>query len=898
MATSCEIPQGREISNSIVNDDLPTADALKIADEIEVFDGKGEKHTFKSIYNGPGRPRRVLVVFVRHFFCCSCVSYTSFLAKNATPEKLKEINTEIVIIGHGDPGQVDMYRIDTGCEFPIYTDPSEELYKTLGMIRTWEEGPANKYIPYSSFWVAWASMKNAFWKLLEGYPLWNWGTTNQQGGEFLFEGEGEDKTVTWCHRMRNSRDHTDTDEILEVLGLAKDGDMVARNPWCHVNNQVCRDHLEWRGRPGPFVSFFTNWNAALRRRQWMIDNGATEVVIIAVWLRGLSGVYDAYAMARDLGLNNLHFYRHEVLVRWGIDADSYRILTLFHGIQPTVQVRISVPHMVTTVDVPPDSVDGIETRGPEYDMQLPDITSHLYEDIYMHSGTRNYIKLSRLVQVMGSRVSPIGYDMEFIAAGASWALGKTPSPQKILSRLGLASLVAQDSWPELSAKLSPQASIVLPDDSSFGGLVSRWRDWHGPQPGAVVRYANDHGIPFLARSGGHGATEALQLAKDVIVVDMRGQDVVEIAEDGKSARIGGGASVKKVVNELWAAGKQTVTGICECVGVSAPVLGGGHGWLQGQYGLAADQVISARVVLPDGEVVTASEDSNPDMFWALRGAGHNFGIVTEWQYRIYNINNLKWSYEIFIFLGDKLEEVLALTNKMMKTQPPHLTHWMYIVNIPEIDPDKPIIWYAVISDSDVKEAREYAKPLHDLGPLNVNTGEASMPELADITLMGDDSVGCAKGFTGLRYPIGLKTYDLLAVRKVFNEIADMSKRVPELAGSFFLLEGYSTHGVKKVDAKSSAFPHRDDEILVTPYILYKPNATLNGLAQEHGEKLRRHLLEASGDPEHLRAYVNYAHGTESLEDMYGHEAWRIEKLKSLKKKWDPKNRMRFYAPIV
>ncbi|KAG9495357.1 hypothetical protein J7337_013599 [Fusarium musae] len=494
--------------------------------------------------------------------------------------------------------------------------------------------------------------------------------------------------------------------------------------------------------------------------------------------------------------------------------------------------------------------------------------------------------------------------MEFIAAGVPWALGKAPSAQKILGRLGLASLVSQNSWPELSSKLSPQASIVLPDDSAFGGLVSRWRDWHGPQPGAVVRTFSEsdvqetHGIPFLARSGGHGATEALQLAKDVIVVDLRDQNDVEIAEDGKSATIGGGASVKKVVNELWAAGKQTVTGICECVGVSAPVLGGGHGWLQGQYGLASDQVISARIVLPDGDAVTASEDSNPDLFWALRGAGHNFGIVTEWEYKIYDINTPKWSYEIFIFLGDKLEDVLELTNKMMKTQPPHLTHWIYIVNIPEMDPDKPIIWYAVISDGAAQEARDYAKPLHDLGPINVNAGEASMPELAAITLMSDDSVGCAKGFTGLRYPIGLKTYDLIAVRKVFNEIANMSKRVPEFAGSFFLLEGYSTHGVKAIDAKNSAFPHRDDEILVTPYILYKPNATLEELAQAHGEQLREYLLEASGDPEHLRAYVNYAHGFESLEEMYGHEPWRIEKLKALKKKWDPENRMRFYAPIV
>lgn len=173
-----------------------------------------------------------------------------------------------------------------------------------------------------------------------------------------------------------------------------------------------------------------------------------------------------------------------------------------------------------------------------------------------------------------------------------------------------------------------------------------------------------------------------------------------------------------------------------------------------------------------------------------------------------------------------------------------------------------------------------------------------MPDLADKTLMGADSIGCAKGYTGLRYPIGLKTYDLAATRRVFDDIADMSNRMPEFAGSFFLLEGYSTHGVKARSERDSAFPHRDDEILVTSYVMYKPNASLDAIAQEHGEKLRRHLLEASEDPEQLRAYVNYAHGVESLEAVYGWDRWRLERLRELKGKWDPQNRMRFYNPIV
>ncbi|KAL0943459.1 FAD-dependent oxygenase [Colletotrichum truncatum] len=442
--------------------------------------------------------------------------------------------------------------------------------------------------------------------------------------------------------------------------------------------------------------------------------------------------------------------------------------------------------------------------------------------------------------------------MEVIAAGIAWALNKTISPQQVLSRLGFASLVSQNitsSWPDLSSQLSPRASIVFPNEVSFGDSVSRWREWHAPEVSVVVNAFTESDVQATIRNA--------------IAIDLRSWDNVDIAEDGKSATIGGGASVKKVVNTLWTAGKQT-----------------------------------ARVVLPNGEAVTASKETNPDLFWALQGAGHNFGIVTEWHYRIHDVKNKEWGYEILIYLGDKLEEVLELTNKMMLNQPPEITHWMYFVNIPEIDPTRPIIWYAIIHDGHVNKTTEYAKPLHDIEHVTVETGSVPMPNLAEKTFMGTETIGCAKGYTGLRYPIGLKKYDLAATRKVFDDITDMSNRIPEFAGSFFLLEGYSTHGVKAVNDKDSAFPHRDDEILVTSYIMYKPNSSLDALAQEYGERLRGHLLRASEDPERLRAYVNYAHGIEPVESIYGWDEWRLKKLRTLKKKWDPENRMRLYNPLV
>ena len=119
------------------------------------------------------------------------------------------------------------------------------------------------------------------------------------------------------------------------------------------------------------------------------------------------------------------------------------------------------------------------------------------------------------------------------------------------------------------------------------------------------------------------------------------------------------------------------------------MLGGGHGLLQGKYGLLADQLLSTRMVLANGTAVTVSNNSHPDLFWAIRGAGHNFGIVTEFTYRIYDARpNETWGFEQFVFTEDKLEVLYSLLNKLIKTQPPEVVHISMVLRLPTIDPVK------------------------------------------------------------------------------------------------------------------------------------------------------------------------------------------------------------------
>jgi hypothetical protein len=258
---------------------------------------------------------------------------------------------------------------------------------------------------------------------------------------------------------------------------------------------------------------------------------------------------------------------------------------------------------------------------------------------------------------------------------------------------------------ELGPLLSPNASIHVRGEKGFEDGYYFWQAWRNPHLDAAVKvategdveetikYANKVGRPFFANSGGHGGTWTVGNIEHGIAIRMRQMNGIEIAEDGTTARLGGGLLSGEVLHALWSEGKQSTVGACECTGVVAPMLGGGHGWLQGRYGLMADNLVSARVVLANGSSVTVSEYSHSDLFWAMRGAGHNFGIVTEFEYKVYDRTpeNENWAYDITIFTGGKLEAVVAVANGIIGGRAggklEKLGHFITLMMIPDIDPD-------------------------------------------------------------------------------------------------------------------------------------------------------------------------------------------------------------------
>ncbi|PVH93284.1 putative FAD-dependent oxygenase [Periconia macrospinosa] len=478
----------------------------------------------------------------------------------------------------------------------------------------------------------------------------------------------------------------------------------------------------------------------------------------------------------------------------------------------------------------------------------------------------------------------------------------------LISRYSLGNNISAD----LCARLSPDASVYLPSDNDFASFTPRWSSYSTPNFTVIVevateedvietvKYANEIKKPFLAVNNAHGAISTVGRINNGIQISMKNLKGVTVAADGKTATFGAGVLAKDVTDALWAEGKQTVTGGCECVSIVGPGLGGGHGFLQGRRGLISDQFVSLNVVTADGALVKVDKDH--ELWWAMQGAGHNFGIVTSITSKIYDVERPKWAYTTFIFTGDKVEGLYSTINdKLLKnnTQEVNIINYSFFTNDPTVDPANPVIMFFILQEGAEEVDEQFTAPFTALGPAAQMGGGGDYRDLPKWTGNANDQLFCQKtGFAAFRFPLELQIYDIPAQRLVYDTYNAAMKETPALNNSIALFEGYSMQGVKAVPAESTAYPFRDSPLLVAPVIFFVPSSPeLVKKAEGLGAQMRDILFKASGQPE-MRAYVNYAFGNEGPVQWYGSEGWRQEKLKTLKKKYDPAGKFSFYAPIA
>jgi FAD/FMN-containing dehydrogenase len=196
---------------------------------------------------------------------------------------------------------------------------------------------------------------------------------------------------------------------------------------------------------------------------------------------------------------------------------------------------------------------------------------------------------------------------------------------------------------------SIQGSVITPTDDRYEAVRALFMANHDRHPAVIVEvadaadtaravdFARDHGLPLAVRSGGHGAG-GFGSVEGGIVIDVRQLRAIDIDVDGRTVWAGAGVTAGELTTATVAHGLATGFGDTGSVGISGITLGGGVGYLSRKHGLTIDNLLGVELVTADGQVVEVDADHHPDLFWAVRGGGGNFGVVTRLRYRLVDVS--------------------------------------------------------------------------------------------------------------------------------------------------------------------------------------------------------------------------------------------------------------------
>ncbi|MDH6522685.1 hypothetical protein M2163_000807 [Streptomyces sp. SAI-135] len=227
-----------------------------------------------------------------------------------------------------------------------------------------------------------------------------------------------------------------------------------------------------------------------------------------------------------------------------------------------------------------------------------------------------------------------------------------------------------------------RTGTVATTGPAFDAGISIWNGAVTTRPGAIIRCtdpadvraavlaARENGVPLTVRGGGHDWA-GRSLSDGGLTIDLSGMRSVSVDPAAEVAHVSGGATVADVIAAAHPFGLTAATGSAGSVGMAGLTLGGGYGPLSGRFGLALDNLLSADVVLADGSIVTVDSDREPDLFWALRGGGGNFGVVTAMRVRLHRVSTLLSG--MMLFPWEQVTTVLAGLSDVLVESPDDLT---------------------------------------------------------------------------------------------------------------------------------------------------------------------------------------------------------------------------------
>ena len=392
---------------------------------------------------------------------------------------------------------------------------------------------------------------------------------------------------------------------------------------------------------------------------------------------------------------------------------------------------------------------------------------------------------------------------------------------------------------------------------------------------AAVAYGRETGLDTAIRSGGHSGP-GLGVVDDGLVIDLSGMTGIQVDPDEQTALVQPGCTWGDVDHATHAFGLAAVSGVISTTGVGGLTLGGGHGYLSRKYGLAIDNLLSAEVVLADGHVVRASEDENADLFWALRGGGGNFGVVTAFEFALHPVETvvagpLFWSI-------DDLETTMDWYRDWLPALPEDVYAFYLTAEVPG-DPFPPelhgekvcgLMW--CFPDGDPTAAEAHLQAARDVAePVFEHVGEMPYPALQSM-------------FDDLYPPGDLWYWKGDFVREITDEAIAVHEEFGEVPTTKSTMHLYPIDGaVHRVGPEETAWNHRDANwSMVIVGVDHDPanSDRITDWATSYWEAIHPHTADG--------AYINFMmeEGDDRIRATYRDN---YERLQEVKATYDPEN---------
>jgi FAD/FMN-containing dehydrogenase len=435
---------------------------------------------------------------------------------------------------------------------------------------------------------------------------------------------------------------------------------------------------------------------------------------------------------------------------------------------------------------------------------------------------------------------------------------------------------------------SSHGELLTPDADGYDEARSIWNGAHDRRPALILRctgvadvikgveFARSENLPLAVRGGGH-SIPGFSTVDGGLVLDLSAMKGIRVDPQQKRVVAQAGSLWRDLDHETQAFGLAVTGGLVSSTGIAGFTLGGGIGWLVRRCGLTSDNLVAADVVTADGQLLRASADEHPDLFWALRGGGGNFGVVTSFEYALHDVGPTVFAGAVF-YPGHDAQTILDGYRKACASAPDEISTVINLTTappvpfLPESVHGKPVVavlgvWSGPLADGDrqTRAFRELGQPVADLfGPMPYVAMQALIDPL---------------------YPRGLHNYFRSAFLGELDDatIGSLLKSYKTVPNAITELHIHHLGGaVSRVPTSATAFTTRDREFILN-VVARTPGA--DGFA----EVVDWARAATNGVGAGAAMYVNFTGeaGADQVRASYPRETY--DRLVSVKNRYDPAN---------